>query len=1266
MKNSPNSSKNLPAVASAEEISQLEEEALFPIVGIGASAGGLEAFSQLLTALPEDTGMAYVLVQHLDPNHESGLSGLLRKVARMPIEEAVHNTAVEPNHIYVIPPNVSMSIAKGVLQLTPREDTPKPFLSIDHFLCSLAKDQQEYALGVVLSGTGTDGTHGLEEIKAAGGIAFAQDEASAKYTGMPLSAMQSGCVDFILPPAGIAKELTRIGRHPYLGRLRTETDQGFAISEDHYRKIIGLLRTNVGVDFTAYRDTTIKRRILRRMALHAYKGLAEYINLLENKPDEVKELYHDLLINVTSFFREPDAFEALKNIVFPELVKEKDSSSEIRIWVPGCSTGQEAFSLAMALLEFLDRKMVHPKIQIFATDLSDERSLARAREGLYPKNIETDVSPTRLQRFFNKEGEGYRISKQIREICIFAKHNVTADPPFSKMDLISCRNLLIYLAPPLQKRVIPTFHYALNPGGFLMLGASETVGGFTDMFAAVDQKRRIYVRKAVVIREYPHFTVKDFQMDKTNRTGIPAATSADWQREADRIVLNKYTPPGVLVNDNLDILQFRGRTSPYLEAPPGEPSHNLMRMACEGLFPVLRKTIDDCRRQNTAVHRPGVQIRRNGELSKVEIQVIPVTLPNSGEKCFLVLFEASGVPASPVKSEDNNTTPEPDEIARLRQELASLHEYLQSTVEQKDAYNEELQASSEAILSSNEEMQSTNEELETAKEELQSINEELTTVNEQLSDRNKELNRLNSELKEARDYAEAVVDTVREPLIILNADLRVQKANESFYRKFQVDPKHTENHFFYALGDGQWDIPELRRRLEKILPEKMVLEDYTIRHAFTGIGSKVMRINARRLAQKDPEPLILVAIEDVTERTWMEDELRQSTRKMADAECRKDEFLAMLAHELRNPLAPIRNAVQVMKLPDASAKRVSEARTIIENQLNQVIRLVDDLLDMSRITSGKIELRIERVELATVVQSAVETSRPLMEAAGHTLKVALPKEHVWLQGDSARLAQALSNLLNNSAKYTKGNGRIELTAECQDNTALIHIKDNGIGISADMLPRIFGMFSQVDSSIERAQGGLGIGLTLVKTLVELHGGSVKAHSEGIGRGSEFTVCLPLSSPPDDAKKPTAQKKKPSYKETSSKERSGKSVLVVDDNENSAKTMGWMLELMFGHTVQRAHDGPSAIAAAKSFLPDLVLLDIGLPGMNGYEICRAMRRDPLLKNTMIVALTGWGQKEHRQLSREAGFDAHLVKPVSPETLQNLLESLEEGELLASIA
>lgn len=1098
---------------------QPSPEEACPIVGVGASAGGLEAFGQLLADIPEDTGMAYVLIQHLTPTHETMLSELLSKLTRLPIQEATQGVRVKSGHIYTIPPNVSMTIEGGALKLAPRSDAVAPFMPIDHFMHSLAYDQQDRAIGVILSGAGTDGTLGLEEIKAVGGITFAQNEKEAKYDSMPKSAILNGCVDSILPAKEIGQELTRIGMHPCMAPVEEEGSSVLTLEEGHYQKILGILHTVAGVDFTAYRDTTIKRRIMRRMVLHTKEGLVDYIALLEHEPVEVMALYNDLLINVTSFFREPGTFEALKTTVFPEWFKDKDASPLLRIWVPGCSTGQEAYSLAMALLEYLSDKAIHPTIQIFATDLSDEKALQKAREGLYPESIEGEVSPQRLQRFFNKENGRYRISKSIREMCVFAKHNVAADPPFSRMDLISCRNLLIYLALPLQRRVIPTFHYSLNPGGFLLLGASETIGAFTDLFDVVDQQHRIYQRKAAALRAYPHFQAKDFPANtpQAARTRLPTATTADWQREADRQVLGRYAPAGVLVNDNLDILQFCGKTSPYLESPAGEPSHNLLRMACEGLFPALRNAIDQCRTQNAAVYCKGTRIRKDKKMREIEIQVLPIKLPSSGESCFLVLFEEGKGP-SVSASQQEEAVSEPSEVAQLRQEMGALHEYLQSVIEQKDAINEELRATNEEILSSNEEFQSTNEELETAKEELQSVNEELTTVNEQLNHRNKELNKLNGELKDARDYAKAIVETVREPLLVLDAHLRVQVANPAFYKFFRVTPERTENQLIFDLGNRQWDIPELRRLLESILPRQATMVDFEMRHTFEIIGSKTMLLNACTVVQHGGEPQrVLLAIENISERKWLEGQLHESTKKLSTADMLKNEFLATLAHELRNPLAPLRNALEILRMPHASAKMAEEARDIMSRQITQMVRLVDDLLDVSRITSGKIELRMERTELAPIVRNALEISLPLIEGAGHKLTVLLPDEPLWLQTDPTRLAQILCNLLNNAAKYTKDNGDIRLRAEHIGNEVVISVKDSGIGLPADVLPHIFEMFSQVDSSIERAQGGMGIGLALVKNLVELHGGSVMAQSEGAGKGSEFIIRLPLAATPDKHK-----------------------------------------------------------------------------------------------------------------------------------------------------
>jgi len=580
------------ASAQVEQDKEEDGYTAFPVVAIGASAGGLDAFQQLLANLPADTGMAFVLVQHLDPHHQSRLTEVLSRSTAMPVLEAAHNMELAPDHVYIIPPNRNLAVEQGRLQVTPREDSQRVHLPVDHLFRSLAREQKARAIGVILSGTGSDGTQGLAEIKAVGGITFVQDEKSATHAGMPVSAAASGCADFILPPDEIGQRLAAIGRHPY---LLWETTPGLEAQEEdaeaQYKRILNRVRAVTGVDFGLYRDTTIKRRIMRRMALHTQQSLENYAARLDIDEAEVQALYQDMLINVTSFFRDPQVFEALKAVVYPQIVKDKPPVAPIRVWVPGCSTGQEAYSIALSMAEFFDDKPIRPPIQIFATDLSDFAALEKARAGLYPESIQSEVSPERLRRFFVKEDHMYRIAKMIRDMCVFARQNVAADPPFSHVDLISCRNLLIYLSPTLQKRVLPSFHYALNTPGFLLLGSAESVGDNADLFDLVDRTNKIYSKKPTASRQHINFISEDFRptMAAGIRRGVSAnATAADFQREADRILLGRYSPAGVLVNENLDIIQYRGRVSAYLEPPPGDPTTNLLKMAREGLFLELR------------------------------------------------------------------------------------------------------------------------------------------------------------------------------------------------------------------------------------------------------------------------------------------------------------------------------------------------------------------------------------------------------------------------------------------------------------------------------------------------------------------------------------------------------------------------------------------------------------------------------------------------------------------------------------------------------
>ena len=735
----------------------------FLIVAIGASAGGIEAFTELMRNLPTDTGMAFVLIQHLDPKHHSILAELISKETAMRVEEVRDGMGVEPNHVYVIPPNASMSITNHTLTLTPRGEPRGVHMATDHFMRALAEDQGNRAIGVILSGSGTDGTLGLVEIQAQGGITFAQDETTAKYDGMPRSAIAAGCVDYVLPPKGIARELARIAHHPYVSHDRAaETAEIIPTDSSGLTTIYHILRRTTGLDFTHYRQTTILRRIQRRMVVHKIDKLMEYVKYLQSNPAEVKALYQDMLINVTSFFRNPRVFEALKSHVFPSIIKNHSSQSSIRIWTPGCASGEETYSVAVTLLEALDDKATHLPIQVFGTDVS-EASVSKARTGVYPQNIEGDVSPERLRRFFAKVEGGYRISKTIRDMCIFAQHNVLNDPPFSQMDLICCRNLLIYLEPVLQTKIISLFHYATRPGGYLVLGTSEGLGGATNLFATEDRAYKIYSKKVSSTRHLVSFTLNRPPAEHgepvaaARIVGKPADTSWNYveaQKEFDRRLLAQFSPATVFVNEDLEIIHSRGPVNRYLKLAPGRASLSILKMAREGMLLDLRNALNRAKKENAPVRKAGIRIKiGNGEngapaesTRTISLDVVPMTMGNLQEGYFMVVFQDDAAPRAKSSRAETQSDSESRQSVKIEQELAATKEYLQSVIETQEATNEELQSANEEVLSSNEELQSTNEELETAKEELQSANEELSTVNDELRNRNIEISQVNNDL----------------------------------------------------------------------------------------------------------------------------------------------------------------------------------------------------------------------------------------------------------------------------------------------------------------------------------------------------------------------------------------------------------------------------------------------------------------------------------------------------------------------------------------
>jgi two-component system CheB/CheR fusion protein len=757
-----------------------KSEPAVPIVGIGASAGGLEALTTFLKAVSPDLGMAFVLIPHLDPFRKSAFTQILSRTTAMPVLSIADGMRVERDQVYVIPPNCELTIANGVLHIAEREERRSVNTTIDIFLRSLATDQGTNAIGVILSGTASDGTLGLTAIKAEGGITFAQDERSAKYDGMPASAIASGSVDFVLPPDAIARELARIREHPFV-RSHLSPIEGEDLGKDIYMgQIFRLLRRATKVDFSEYKPPTIGRRIQRRMVLHRMEKLSDYVTLLHRDRDEINALYQDLLINVTSFFRNPEAFEALKQTVYPTMLQGRASNAPIRIWVPGCSTGEETYSHAISLVEFLGEERADIPIQIFGTDLS-ETAVQRARAGFFKGSIEADVSPARLRRFFHTTESGYQISKTIRDLCIFSTQNVFSDPPFSRMDLVSCRNVMIYLGQTLQKRVIPIFHYALTPNGFLMIGNTEgLLGAGSELFEMADKKQKIYRKKLVstpVTFGFAMAAERDMEGLEPPAPPLRQAEAAkvppELQREADRLLLARYAPPAVVINDQLEILQSRGRTGPFLELPAGKASLNLLKMARPGLIFELQKAIDEARKNGVETIRENIHVD-DGESTKLTtVRVIPFRTPLQEHNNFLTVFEPAAVALSGMLASSQPLTPaeqsEKDNlIAQLRQEVASTKDYLQSIIESQEATNEELQSANEEIQSGNEELQSTNEELQTSKEELESANEELHTVNEEMQHRNELLSQLNNDLTN-------LLNTVNLPMVMVGADLSVRR-----------------------------------------------------------------------------------------------------------------------------------------------------------------------------------------------------------------------------------------------------------------------------------------------------------------------------------------------------------------------------------------------------------------------------------------------------------------------------------------------------------
>lgn len=1357
----------------------------FPIVGIGASAGGLEAFVELLKHLDLKTGMAFVLVQHLDPNHESLLTEILTRATTMPVLEATDHQLVEPNHIYVLPPNAGMTLDSGSLRLTPRDLSIRDeHLPIDAFFYSLALERKDSAIGVILSGTGTDGAKGLAAIIAEGGVTFAQERASAKFDAMPAAAIASG-VDFVLTPSGIASELANIANTMRLPQSVTRTDDRVLLEKepDDLRKIMALLHTAKGLDFSHYKTPTIQRRTLRRMAMHNLIKAGDYVDHLKTHPAELDLLFEDILVKVTSFFRVPESFGALREHVFPALLKDRPQSAPVRIWVPGCATGEEAYSIAICFLEFMDEIASTTKIELFATDIS-EVALGKARLGLYSESIAEHVSPERLSRFFFKEGTGYRVTTRVRECCIFAKQNVAHDPPFSKLDLISCRNLLIYLAPGIQKRVMTAFHFALRSGGFLALGSAETIGAATDLFGVTDQTNKIYSKRPAVRGS----AVSDFVIDNLGRRvdsefpsqvgyrGEPAKR-LDLKDQADRIILAKFGPPGVVINERMDVLQVRGDTSPYLTIPPGEATFNLLKMCRPGLLVDLRSGLHEAATHNEPLQRDSWITTSGQPTTAVTIHVLPFTDPSTAQRHSVVLFNLRAVPE---RATEELTGEGAKDLRRVERELSETKDYLNAIIEKEQATNEELKSASEEILSANEELQSTNEEMATTKEEMQASNEELTTVNDELQARNQELARVSSDLanlfgsvqipivmlsetlqvrrftpaaekvlnlstedlgrrlgdlaeklrvvglpalaaevieslntkdqevqdkdgrwyslrikpyrtgdnkidgavialvdidslkrsfdqlKEAHDYADAIVQTAPVPLLVLDRDLRVISANEAFYRQFQVKETETKNVRIYDMGNGQWRSPRLRELLEDILPKDELMENFVVEHEFPHIGRRFMRISARRLLQEsDKASRILLAISDLTEERRTEESMNAAKEAAEAANRAKSDFLANMSHEIRTPLGAILGYSELLANPEPNKTETLNSVTRIRRNVEHLTELIDEILDIAKIEAGKLD--VERVRFALLPELA-ETFALLQSRAedkGLTLDVTFSSDiPETMTSCPRRFRQILLNIVGNALKFTEKGGvttsiKYVPTADGKETAKLcIAVTDTGCGLTLEQQGRLFQPFSQADTTVTRRFGGTGLGLTLARRLAELLGGDVVLTASEAGKGSTFTVNLdpgPLDGVPmlKGLTKTDLDKRAEPVTDwfTGNDRLAGLRILLVEDGPDNQMLMEHFL-VASGAKVDIASNGLEGTEMAKAAAYDVVLMDIQMPVLDGYEATKRLRAAGF--EAPIVALTAHSMRGERERCIAAGCVDYVSKPVKPGVLVSIVE------------
>lgn len=1223
------------------------------VVGLGASAGGIPALKAFFSQVHGKPDIAFVVVTHLSPNRESLLNDVISHCTKLPVEVIKDGDLVQTGVVHVMPEGVSLSIRDGRLRLRKTDPLLRERKPIDVFFSALAIDQQERAVGIVLSGGGHDGTIGVSAIKAHGGITFAQttDSNVPDQSEMPDNAIASGCVDFALRPEQIAQKLLELHEAAAAigaGLRRGELNATVAERKCLQGEIAELLLKHSGRNFAGYKSRTFFRRVARRMQVVMIATPEAYLEHLRNNPTEVMALFHDMLIGVTDFFRDEDAFEALSVHVMTSLLNKRNAGDTLRLWVPGCATGQEAYSLAILIREHMDGLSECPNVQVFATDI-DTEALIVARAGRYSGPLLSNVSDERKARFFRRDGENWIIGPEIRNMCIFSAHCLTSDPPFAQMDLVSCRNLLIYLGPELQQLVIPTLHYALKPGGFLFLGISESLGKNENLFKAIDKKHRIFQSLELADRRnripIPLEDIRKARLQYEQNGLQQRTTIFRLRQQAENQILDSHSPAHVVVRSDGNIIFFSARTREYFDTPRGAPSQHLFDLVRRELRQDLRSALRETLETGKPTLRRTVLFKGDAELN-VAIVVEPLKNSENDEKRFLIVFRSHGEFTHRRDTADSSNMEQTDADASER-DVRELNERLNSTIEQYETALEELNASNEELVSANEEAQSANEELQASKEEMQSLNEELSTVNAELNDKVDELEKVNTDLRN-------LYDATGISSIFLDGEMMIRNFSQgaaTFFklRKSDIGRPLTELASameYPEMKEDIWQVLQTGKPLEHSLPANGTKDHFLLRAnpylndgGITGVVVSILDIT--NLVQAKEQQAVLIS-------EAAEQEARMNN--LRDADARKARLMAVLAHDLRTPLVAILGSIDFLRDDESKA-----AKEKIVHRLQQeghgMLNLIDDVLELARLGAGEVRLRPEPFTVMDFVAQVGDLVRPAAARNGTQVEVKADSMPILL-GDLTALRRILLNFATNAVKATHG-GSVQLSATRdvtgpKENSVTFAVSDSGRGIAPEDIPRLFRDFGMLERDGTNPDG-TGLGLAICRRLASAIGGQLGVEST-LGNGSRFWLKVTL--PDADSMVPASGVEHVDLAAILA----GLRVLVAEDHETIRQLTCAKLASI-GMLPAEAADGEIAVSMAEAERFDLILMDLQMPRLDGDKAADRIRSGGgLSARALIIGVTAHQPPETAVMLSNLAFDGCLRKPLD---LQQLAALMQEG-------